>query len=110
MAHLYYNTLGNLSPWDPVSSTATVGVAQAGSGLLNTGPFLNIQDNRYWSATTFTANITRAWAFRSDDGYQFANGKDGTLYAWAVHAGDVGTPASLASVSWLGGRSAPVET
>ena len=98
LAHLYYNTLGNLSPWDPVASTAAVGVAQGGWGLVNTGPFSNIQAKFYWSSTAYVNN--RAWAVRFLDGYQYANGNTGLLYAWAVHEGDVGA-VPLPASAWL---------
>lgn len=96
MAHLFYNTLGNLADYD------TTGRSQSGGGLTNTGPFSNLQSYHYWSATTDPRDTTRAWNFFMPDGSQLGYSKSSESFAWAVHAGDVGTavvpvPAAL----WL---------
>ena len=98
MAHLFYNTLGNLGYCDPAtSSTQNCSGPQAGWGLSNTGPFSNIQDRNYWSGTeayiqqaTYEIN---AWTFNFETGDQFvaATHSYDILRAWAVHDGDVGT-------------------
>ena len=73
MGELYYTALGN----------------PAGGLLSNTGPFKNLQSNIYWSGTEFAPSSDYAWAFRTDYGYQYVNGKSNVLYALAVRPGDV---------------------
>lgn len=114
MAHLFYNTLGNLGYCDPAaSSIQNCSGPQTGWGLSNTGPFSNIQDRNYWSGTEAhiwqaTYEIT-AWTFNFETGDQFVastNSYD-ILRAWAVHDGDVGftIPSSvpLPAAAWLFG-------
>lgn len=94
MAHMYYVSLGNL----PQTS------------LSNTGPFSNLQPSFYWSGTAYTgpgSSSGSAWMF------SFRNGEQNwywtywgeTLYAWAVHPGDIGTPAvvPVPAAIWLFG-------
>lgn len=88
MAHLFYNTLDNKGPCDPVLSTQTQCAPQSGWGFLN-GPF-NVDFSRgyYWSGTEYFFG-NRAWYFTIDGG-QEAQGKGVPYNAWAVHPGDVG--------------------
>lgn len=112
MAHLFYNTLGNLSYCDPATSTMqTCSGPQDGWGLSNTGPFSNIQDRSYWSETPAYISPPQheyAWTF------VFATGDQAivttyvydVLRIWAVHDGDVGTPIITSAVplpasAWL---------
>lgn len=89
MAHLYYVVLGNLSPYETNGSdrSGTLGVNW---GLVNTGPFSNLQFNYYWSGTEDATNPTDfAWTFYFGIGYQTTTPKDGSTFAWAVRDGDV---------------------
>ncbi len=72
MGNLFYNVLGNT----------------AGS-LTNTGPFSNIQDFGYWSATDETYRIGDAWYFSMGSGSQSYFSKSINFNAWAVRSGDV---------------------
>ena len=108
MAHLFFNTLGNLD-YCTTSSVYPDCTTQAGYGLSNSGPFSNIQAandfDLYWTGTEYAPNSTSdAWVFSFYYGYQAPNDKASGLYAWAVHDGDFGTaivplPASV----WLFG-------
>ena len=64
------------------------------------GLFTNVQNYVYWSGTEYTSNPGSAWLFDTDIGFQFALGKSGYLYSWAVLPGNaaanVPEPASLA--------------
>ncbi len=93
MAHLYYNTLGNLSSRD------TAGNDQAGAGLTNTGPFDNLQPSLYWSRVE-SDNNNIAWSFVFDNGFQGERNAFAILYALAVHPGDVAAVPVPATV-WL---------
>jgi hypothetical protein len=96
MAHLFYNTLGNLAYCDP--GTSTTCSHQSGWGLSNTGPFSNIQSARYWSATEYAPNTDYAWIFGMDGGGQNGHNKTLNYYAWAVHSGTVGAAVGAAVV------------
>ena len=96
MAHMFYTTLGNKAYYN------TSGVAQAGYGLTNTGPFSNVQSYYYWSATEYAPDTSYAWLFRTYNGLQSHGNKSNSMYAWAVHAGDVGASAvPVPAAVWL---------
>lgn len=73
MAHLYYNELGNKGFYN------TLGVVQAGYGLVNTGPFTNFKSDAYWSGTEYAPNPTAGvWGFGTGgtgSGLQYNFGK-----------------------------------
>ena len=84
LAHMYYDTLGNLAPYD------VAGNDQSGWGLSNTGPFSKMQSDYYWSGTEYAPVTANIWNFDVDSGlqhfgYRFYN----EWYAVAVHPGDV---------------------
>ncbi len=88
LAHLFFISLGNQSAynnnWDP----------QSGGGLVNTGPFVNLQPDGYWYSTTWDMNdmYTPAWGFNTGLGLQAGLSDDiGRYgqYAIAVRDGDV---------------------
>jgi hypothetical protein len=92
MASMYFTTLGNLSMFNPATGAV---VAPPGWGLSNTGPFVNLAANNYWSSTPdtdFAANVL--WGFEFFRGQQYSAQVDLLAYAWAVHDGDVGVPLS----------------
>jgi hypothetical protein len=92
MASMYFTTLGNLSMFNPATGAV---VAPPGWGLSNTGPFVNLAQNNYWSSTPdtdFDANVL--WAFEFYRGQQYSASTSYLAYAWAVHDGDVGVPLS----------------
>jgi hypothetical protein len=98
MAHMFYTTLGDKAYYN------TSGIAQAGYGLTNTGPFSNVQSNFYWSTTEYAPSTSYAWYFHFGYGDQEYNGKAFSYFAWAVHAGDVGaTVVPVPAAAWLFG-------
>ena len=88
MAHLWYTELGNLA-YCPPGDVSCAGGPQTGWGLTNSGDFLNMQSNDYWSGTEFAPNPVGAWLFDTYLGGQVANLKFNQLYAMAVRPGDV---------------------
>jgi hypothetical protein len=66
MGHLFYTELGNLGYFD----TSGNYVGDGEWGLLNTGDFQNLQPDRYWSGTEYSANPSYAWFFDFSDGVQ----------------------------------------
>ena len=88
MAHLFYNTLGNLGDCDPALSSGSC-VSQPGSGLTNTGPFTDLVGTRFWSGSLFSSDYAFTFGFTS--GFQdiYSSSFD-AFWALAVHDGDVG--------------------
>ena len=72
MGNLFYNVLGGT----------------AGNPLSSTDPFTNVQFGLYWSATEYAPGTNGAWYFGFSNGSQSGDGKDNSLYGWAVHAGE----------------------
>lgn len=104
MAHLFFNTLGNLAYCHPTSSTPLSCVGpQSGWGLTNTGPFSNLQSIYYWSGTVYAPDPSSAWYFNFSNGTQRYAFQGNEFRAWAVHSGPVGAPAPvpLPAAAWL---------
>jgi hypothetical protein len=115
LAHLFYNTLGNLGYCHPTLSTATsCSGPQSGYGLSNSGPFTGIAQNPghiYWSATEWAPSTTLAWGFAMDYGEQDSVLKSNTGHIWIAHPGDVGVaivPVPAAAWLFVGGLLALV--
>jgi len=88
MAHMYYNTLGNLAWCDPGFQTSCV--LQPGGGFLqNRGPFTTLQAFNYWSGTEYQPMPSNAWRFGFQLGPQLAANKDLSFHVWAVMDGDI---------------------
>ncbi|MCL4777170.1 MAG: hypothetical protein KJ054_06645 [Gammaproteobacteria bacterium] len=118
MAHMFYNTLGNKSACDPILSTVSSCVPQAGWGLTNEGPFSNILADGNWTGSLFAPDedyvdaADHFWVFDLGVGDQYALFVYGAtpleISAWAVHDGDVGTPVSAVptpAAVWLLGSA-----
>lgn len=107
LAHLFYNTLGNLSYCDPILSTVTsCSGPQPGYGVSNTGPFNSIATNSaYWTGTDYAPDPAwGAWIFAADYGEQAPSAKSNLNYTWAVHDGDVGLAiVPIPAAAWLFG-------
>jgi hypothetical protein len=90
MAHLYYNTLSNKS-----FACTNCSTPQAGWGLTNTGPFTNLQDDHYWSATVYAPDTGSAWVIyfgsigNAAGGQGYRSKNHNAIYALAVSPGDV---------------------
>jgi hypothetical protein len=100
LAHMFYNTLGNLAYCDPTTSTvSTCDSPQPGYGLSNTGPFSNVQEFQYLNSTEWAPFLSNMWYFNFIDGYQGNGGKEQVgYYAWPVHNGDVGIPLATVTI------------
>jgi hypothetical protein len=85
MAFMYYNNLGNIGQFDLDGNARS-----SGWGLVNTGPFVNIQSDQYWSSSTYPPD--EAFQFFFDNGVQNGDSRSNIAamsYAWAVRDGDV---------------------
>jgi len=99
MGHLFYAELVNKG----YCSTAGT-CPQAGWGLLNKSPFLNLQPFNYWSASDTDAPRGSVWTFSFYDGRQGSNLKYNENYALAVRSGDVvAAPEPVSSILFLTG-------
>jgi hypothetical protein len=90
LAHLFYVDLGNLAGWTE-DGQQRAGVSGVDWGLVNTGPFANMQNYVYWTGVRFPApNLPDyAWYFNTTGGNQDAYPMSLNWVAWAVHDGDV---------------------
>lgn len=100
LGHMYYVTLGNLGSCVPDSSAPSSCIYQPGYGYSNTGPFSNLAADGYWADSAYLQNTNplaawSVWRF-TEAGSQFVGATGYTLYAVAVHDGDVPVPATLA--------------
>jgi hypothetical protein len=90
MAHLYYMTLGNLGVCIPNGDgTSTSCKQQPGWGLSNSGPFVNLNTQTYWSNSKYADSV---WAFDFGTGFQglkTSSNKNNYLRVFAVRTGDV---------------------
>lgn len=102
MTHMFYVTLGNTALY-----TRAYQGPQEGWGLSNTGPFTNIQQIGYWSATQYSNErwfyeLTGAVYFDFETGEQDVASYPQHYYSWAIHAGDVGAATvPLPAAMWL---------
>ncbi len=86
MAHLFFTTLGNKALYN-VNEERNYGDV----GLVNKGPFVNLQDSWYWSGTDYGPNHSSAMYFGFVHGLQWAGDKgEDNKFALAVHEGNVG--------------------
>ena len=103
MAHMYYETLGNVGRYD-TSGNFVDCPAEPIYCLTNQGPFSNIQTKSYWSGTSYALDGNYAWAFGFGGGAQGDREKSSAFHAWAVRSGDIAVVPLPASV-WLLGSS-----
>ena len=95
LAHMFYDTLGNLGQFD------AGGNIQAGSGLINTGPFSNMAAGLYWTGSAYPQSPAGlAWDFHTGWGYQFYGNAASASFAVAVRSGDVFTGAVPEPDAW----------
>lgn len=86
IVHLYSVTLGNHSVINPDGTRR----AQGDFGLINSGPFKNVQTLGYGLGTPYAADANMIWAFNPSSGIQTPLSKASAGFGWAVHDGDVG--------------------
>ncbi len=89
MAHLWYDTLGNKAFCAPGDGLCNPGNPQPGSGLTNTGDFINLQPNGYWYGLQGQPGTDGVWYFGTGSGIQDIIAGKALLYAMAVRPGDV---------------------
>lgn len=90
LAHMYYSTLGNVAAYDSEGNLSDDPCDTApNSCLANTGPFSNLEPERYWTDTIY-ADENFIWGFDFKDGDQGFFWRTDPQAVWAVRAGDVG--------------------
>lgn len=95
MAHLFYTELGNSASFN------TAGNPQAG-GLVNSGPFSNIQTGAYYHSTLVAGNANAEWRFGFRDGLQNDDLRGFNLYTMIVRDGQVSAVPEVAGF-WMFG-------
>ena len=97
LGDMYYNILGNYF----------TGTYWGDWGFINSGPFVNIQNNLYWTSTDSPTPDRKINFGFYDGAYTGMRGDMGLgehRYAWAVHDGDVGvSTVPLPATAWLFG-------
>jgi len=102
LSNMYHNVLGNELSYYDINGNETNCYWEGHVGCLeNSGPFSNLM-GRYWSATEFAPDISKAWAYGIGGGNQQDLPKSHFSFAWAVHDGDVSAVPIPASI-WLFG-------
>lgn len=100
--HLYYFGAG--ATRGPITSPLTV--AGAGISAIDPGPFSNVQGvgnvGVYWSSTVILPGgfAPGPWNFTFSNGFQSNGPESDTVFAWAVHDGDISAVPLPVSV-WL---------
>jgi len=107
MGDLFYNVLGNAAYTDLCDSK---GHCKHTDGTFeNKGPFTNLQNDYYWTATSDPTDSESAMYFDFRFGDQREVNKLFTMYAWAVHSGNVGhAPVPGAAVPAADSHAAPI--
>ncbi len=82
LAHLFYNTLGNKG------FRNLVGAVLSDWSVFNSGPFVNVDSDYYWTGRASGVDPDHAGAF-SFGGEQSWGSKDFYFRAWPVYPGDV---------------------
>ncbi|MFM8330144.1 MAG: DUF1566 domain-containing protein [Candidatus Methylumidiphilus sp.] len=103
LAHLFFVELGNLSSVDSAGNSRG-GFTGVNYGVVNTGPFTNLQNFYYWSGTEYVPDTRYAWFFINIEGHQLYGDKDLLFNGWAVRSGDVAAVPLPAAV-WLFGSA-----
>lgn len=85
MGHLYYDELKN-----------------SGTGLINTGPFLNLRSDFYWSEEIYKPVMASAWGFDFRNGNQVWSSTTWLSSAIAVRGGDIATVPEPTSILLIG--------
>lgn len=96
MGHLYYVELGNINIRDED------GNEQPGWGLVNKGPFANLEPDRYWSNTWYVQPNNEVYFFFLYGAQGTSMGSSYYHYALAVHDGNVGA-VPIPPAIWLFG-------
>jgi len=104
MAHMFHDVLGNASQYDTEGQLRS-GTSGVDFGLVNAGPFDNLQNDAYWLGTPYATPVTpTGWSFFTVYGRQVPFAHSAEMFAWAVHSGDVApVPELPAAGLMLGG-------
>lgn len=89
LAHLVHVTLGNSSSCEG----GKVNCGRLGERSFQSGPFINVQPDLYWSNTVSPSDYPWAdfvFSYDMRTNYQGTQLEGQELHAWALHSGDVG--------------------
>lgn len=104
IGYLYHTILGNNNTH---SILGNLSFLDADSGLQKT--FTNVQASVYWLEEEFSLDLSMAWSFATNIGFQLFAPKDAqSIYAWVVRDGDSQVevnPVPLPAAFWLFGSA-----
>lgn len=89
LSYMFYQSLGNLGEFDTAAFPTACAPDQC---LTNTGPFINLQSQIYWTNEESGLEPTRGFIFDFRRGFQRITDWGNVNYAWAVRDGDVVAP------------------
>ena len=98
LGELYYNELHATAY--PASNFGILGTGTLSDTSGSVGPFINAQNDAYWSGTEYASNPYGAWVFVTYYGSQSYNLKGSQIYAWAVSPGQVNAVPEP-SIAWM---------
>lgn len=101
MAHLYYNSLGNIALCSAASTTDCI--TQPFFGLLNKGPFTSLDAGRYWTNVQSTDNALRSFDFNFEHGNQGTGFSGNLQFAMAVRSSSLNSQVPVPAALWLFG-------
>ncbi len=104
MGRMFSSTLGNTGFYDALGVPTGACINTTPICLFSTGPFSNLQPDRYWSGTVYALDTSLAWDYVFADGRQNFDDMVVSHYAWAVATGDVAVVPIPAAV-WLFGSA-----
>ena len=103
MAHLFYNTLGNVSDFD-TTGTFDDGCTGTNSCLTNPGLFTNLISDIYGTGLEFAGMTEFTWMLDFSNGDQDRFDEQSTFFFFAVHPGDV-SAVPIPGAVWLMGSA-----
>lgn len=93
LGHMFYNNLGNQSNSNQINTSSVDGSGNIVfiENLVTAGSF-------YWYSDVREDNQDKHWVFGMHNGQQGTLNNTSTLFAWAVHDGDIATSSDLTAV------------
>ena len=102
MSYMFYQNLKNPGGITTEGLIQPCALSMSNTCLENTGPFINLLPEKYWSDSKDAPYPASAWDFTMFTGSQGADFKSDSYYAWAVRPGDVAAVPEPAT-TWLVG-------
>jgi hypothetical protein len=99
LSYMFYLNLGNTAAYTTAGFNTGCGTVAPNYCLASTGPFLNLQPDRYWTNQQYGTEAGRRFIFYFNSGAQQYTDNGNVEYAWAVRDGDVGAPTQSITIN-----------